>query len=91
MPPPIDLSGVRSASAVSLTLAEALPAAEAQDGLEALNGMLGLWRLDGLMAYDIERVVFAITGGTQTLCGRPGRDVEYDAHVWGQYATPGAY
>lgn len=51
---------------------ETLGAAEAQDGLETLNGMLDAWRLEGLMAYDIERVVFAITGGTQTYTLGPG-------------------
>jgi hypothetical protein len=46
--------------------AETLSAEEAQDGLESLNAMLSTWRLEGLMAYDVERAVFAITADTQT-------------------------
>lgn len=45
---------------------ETLEAAEAQDGLEVLNAMLDSWRLEGLLAFNIERVVFAITAGVQT-------------------------
>lgn len=51
---------------------ENLEAAEAQDGLEVLNAMLDSWRLDGLMAYDIERVVFSITASTQSYTLGPG-------------------
>lgn len=51
---------------------ETLEAAEAQDGLEVLNDMLDSWRLEGLMAYDIERVVFSMTAGTQSYTLGPG-------------------
>ena len=52
--------------------AEAVPAAEGQDGLESLNALLSTWRLEGLLAYDIERAVFALVGGQQQYTIGPG-------------------
>lgn len=52
--------------------AEALPAGDAQDGYDALNAMLQLWRLEGLLAYDIVRIVFALVPGQQDYTVGPG-------------------
>jgi hypothetical protein len=60
-----------------------MTADEAQDGLESLNSMLSTLRLEGLMAYDIERVVFSITAGTQVYTLGPGG-------TWSTTATFGA-
>lgn len=67
---------------------ETLDAAEGQDGLESLNGMLSTWRLEGLMAFDIARVVFAVTAGTQTYAIGPGGTWNTTPTFTGQATRP---
>jgi hypothetical protein len=52
--------------------AEAVPPAAADDALEALNSLLSTWRLEGLLAYDIVRTLFALVPGQQDYPLGPG-------------------
>jgi hypothetical protein len=65
-----------------------MSAEEAQDGLESLNAMLSTWRLEGLMAYDIERVVFAVTAGTQVYSIGPSGDWNTSPTMTAQATRP---
>lgn len=67
---------------------EALSAEEGQDGLAMLNSMLQLWRLEGLLAYDIVRALFALVPAQQDYTVGPGGNWDTTALFGATTARP---